>query len=63
MQRSAGIYLLQTHSTYFGCPLHLSSGIHKIITTASAEAVVIVLCTPDDRCNGHSKYVEWFCSK
>ena len=35
MQQYAGIYLLQNHSTFFGCPLHPSSGEHKTITTAS----------------------------
>jgi len=25
------------------------------------EAVVTVLCTPDDRCDWHSKHVEWTC--
>ena len=35
MQEYAGIYLLQNHSTCFGCPSHLSSGVHKTITAAS----------------------------
>ena len=35
MQQYAGIYLLQNHSTCFGCPSHPSSGVHKILTTAS----------------------------
>jgi len=35
MQQSAGIYLLHNHSTYFGCPSHRSSGIHKTVTAAS----------------------------
>jgi len=29
MQQYAGIYLLQNHSTCFGCPSHSSSGVHK----------------------------------
>ena len=29
MQQYAGIYLLQNHSTCFGCPSHPSSGVHK----------------------------------
>ena len=35
MQQYAGIYLLQNYSTGFGCPSHLSSGVHKIVTAAS----------------------------
>ena len=31
MQQSAGIYLLQNHSTCFGCPSHPSSGVHKTV--------------------------------
>ena len=27
------------------------------------EAAVTVLCTPDDGCDGHAKYIEWICSK
>ena len=29
MQQYAGIYLLQNHSTFFGCPSHPSSVEHK----------------------------------
>jgi hypothetical protein len=35
MQQFAGIYLLQNHSTCFGCPWHLSSGVHKTVPAAS----------------------------
>jgi len=35
MQQYAGIYLLQNHSTCFGCPSHTSSGVHKTVTAAS----------------------------
>ena len=35
MQQDAGIYLLQNHSTCFGCPSHPSSGVHKTVTAAS----------------------------
>ena len=35
MQQYAGIYLLQNSSTYFGCPSHPSSGVHKTVTAAS----------------------------
>ena len=54
MQHYAGIYLLQNHSTYFGCPSHPSSGVHKTVP----EAAVTVLYTPDDGCDGHPKHVE-----
>ena len=47
MRQSAGIYLLQNHSTCFGCPSHPSSRVHKTVP----EAAVTVLCTPDDRCD------------
>ena len=35
MQQYAGIYLLQNHSTCFGCPSHPLSGLHKTVTAAS----------------------------
>ena len=35
MQQYAGIYLLQNYSTYFGCPSHPSSGVHKTVIAAS----------------------------
>ena len=35
MQQYAGIYLLQNHSTCFGCPSHPLSGVHKTVTAAS----------------------------
>ena len=35
IQQYTGIYLLQNHSTCFGCPLHPSSGLHKTVTAAS----------------------------
>jgi len=35
MQQHAGIYLLQNYSTCFGCPSHLSSGVHKTLTATS----------------------------
>ena len=38
MQQYAGIYLLQNHSTCFGCPSHPSSGVHKTVTAASGTA-------------------------
>ena len=35
IQQYAGIYLLQNLSTFFGCPSHPSSGVHKTVTAAS----------------------------
>jgi len=35
MQQYAGIYLLQNHSTCFGCPSQPSLGEHKTATAAS----------------------------
>jgi len=35
MQQYAGVYLLQNHSKYFGCPPHPSSGVRKTVTAAS----------------------------
>ena len=40
MQEYAGIYLLQNHSTCFGCPSHPSSGVHKTVTAASGTVIV-----------------------
>jgi len=36
MQQYAGIYLLQNHSTCFGCLPHPSSGVLKTVTAASS---------------------------
>ena len=38
MQQYAGVYLLQNHSTCFGCPSHPPSGVHKTVTAASGTA-------------------------
>jgi len=35
MQQYAGIYFLQNHSIFFGCPSHTSSGLHKTVTAVS----------------------------
>jgi len=35
MQQYAGIYLMQNHSTCFGCPSYPSSEVHKTVTPAS----------------------------
>ena len=35
MQQYADIYLLQSHSTYFGVSQHPSSGVLKTVTAAS----------------------------
>jgi len=53
MQQQAGIYLVQNHSTYFGCPSHPSSGERKTVTAGSGT----VLCSPNDGCDGHPKHV------
>jgi len=44
MQQYGGIYLLQNYSTYFGCPSHPSSGIHKIVTAASGTGHIRYQC-------------------
>jgi len=41
MQQYAGIYLLQNHSTCFGCLLHPSSGVHKTVNVASGTVHII----------------------
>ena len=67
MQQYADIYLLQNHSTCFGCLPHPSSGVHNTVNAASGtgqilcpvpEAAFTVLCTPDDGCGRHPKHVE-----
>ena len=35
MQQYAGVYLLQNHTTCFGCLSHPSSGVHQTVTAAS----------------------------
>ena len=45
MQQYAGIYLLQNHSTCFGCPSHPSLGVHKIVTAASGTGHSILVTT------------------
>ena len=45
MQHYAGIYLLQNHSTYFGCPQHPSSGEHETVTAASGTGHSICATT------------------
>ena len=42
-QQYAGIYLLQNHSTCFGCPSHPSSGEHKTVTAASDTGHSIIV--------------------
>ena len=49
MQQYADIYLLQSHSTYFECPPHPSSGVLKTVTAASGTGHT-VFSTPDDGC-------------
>jgi adenylate kinase len=45
MQQYAGIYLLQNHSTYLGCPSHPSSGVHKTVTAVSGTGHSIWVTT------------------
>jgi hypothetical protein len=45
MQQYAGIYLLQNHSTCFGCPSHPSSGAHETVTAASGTGHIIWVAT------------------
>ena len=40
MQQYAGIYLLQIYSTYFGCPSHPSSGVHKSVTQPLVQVIL-----------------------
>jgi len=41
MQQYADIYLLLNYSTYFGRPLHPSSGVHKTVVAASGTGHTI----------------------
>jgi hypothetical protein len=44
------------------CIIYLSSYIPLYFALRPVtEAVVTVLCTPDDGCGWHSKHVEWTC--
>jgi hypothetical protein len=45
MQQYAGIYLLQNHSTRFGCLPHPSSGVHKTVIAASDTGHSICVTT------------------
>jgi hypothetical protein len=45
MQQYTGIYLLQNHSTCFGCPSHPSSGVHETVTAASGTGHSIWVTT------------------
>jgi len=45
MQHYAGIYLLQDYSTFFACPSHPSSGLHKTVTAASGAGHITCLST------------------
>ena len=45
MQQYAGIYLLQNHSTCFGCPSYTSSGVRKTVTAASGAGHSICAIT------------------
>jgi len=69
MQQYADIYLLQSHSTCFGCPPHPSSGVLKTVTAASGTGhnigtatsfqrglVPTSSCTDIMTCNGGCSY-------
>jgi hypothetical protein len=45
MKQYAGIYLLQNHSTCFGCPSPPSSEVHKTVTAASGTGLIISVTT------------------
>jgi hypothetical protein len=42
MQQYVGAHLLKNYSTYFGCPSHQSSGVHKTVTAASGTATTFL---------------------
>jgi hypothetical protein len=55
-QQYAGVYLLQNHSTCFGCISHPSSGVHQTVTELLVQVIVyeqkpssIVVFRPLDR--------------
>ena len=60
VQQYAGIYLLQNHSTCFGCPSHPSSGVHKNVTAASGTGHSIRAATFLQR--GNATLEEGCCS-
>ena len=43
--QSSLFIILRVHSTYFGCQLHLSSGVHKTVTTASGTGHIFCAAT------------------
>ena len=47
MQQYTGIYLLQNHSTRFGCPSHPSLGVHKTVTAASGNNIATTFLQRD----------------
>jgi len=51
MQQYAGIYLLQNHSTCFGCPSHTLSGVYKTVTAASGTVYSIWATTCTRGCS------------
>ena len=53
MQQYAGVYLLQNHSTRFGCPSHPSSGVHKTVTAASGTGHSIEAKPSSNMAFGH----------
>ena len=49
MQQYADIYLLQSHSTYFGCLQHPSPGVLKTVTAEAGTGHNIVAATSIQR--------------
>ena len=52
MQQYAVYILLQYHSTRFGCHLHLSSGVHKTVVTATGTSHMVVQLSHSNVANG-----------
>ena len=46
--QSSLFIILQVHSTRFGCQPHLSSGVHKTVTTASGKGLFSVQLPPSN---------------
>jgi len=60
--QSSLFIILQVHCTCFGYQASLATleGGSCTKIWPVPKAVVIVLCTPDDGCGWHPKYVEWY---
>ena len=60
MQQHAGIYLLQNHSTYFGCPSYPSSRVHKTFLQRDLLARLEEGCCSDTRGCCYSFMYSWW---